>query len=220
VFKSTKKIKQLLKHLLGSFSKISLATIINCIQKHHFQATCVHIVRILMDKYKVLDTDVLLAQVALTEDELSRINQVYENNQDNLEQETSSVHHDQHDQSTLMHEEIASIFEGHPDAADPQRWYVEKSLTKRKARCCAPTCNATFPPGKITIFCQGLYIPPNCNFAKKRTFYYCALGACVRQEPIMGNLKVPPNHLVVCKHSGLSQADLTLLKNRGFKLEE
>ena len=103
-----------------------------------------------------LITDVLLAaRVALTEDELSRINQVYENNQDNLEQETSSVYHDQHDQSTLMHEEIASIFEGHPDAADPQRWYVEKSLTKRKARCCAPTCNATlFPRVKLPYFAR------------------------------------------------------------------
>ena len=173
----------------------------------------------------MLETDILLAQVALTEEELNRINRSYDTSSVNQDESTSASRDDQNstslnDTPKLTPEEITSIFEGHPSSNVPQRWYVEKSFTKRKARCCAPTCKNTFPPGKITIFCQGLYIPPNCNFAKERTFYYCALSTCVRQEPIMGNLKVPPSHLVVLKHSGLSKADISLLKSRDFELKE
>ena len=79
-----------------------------------------------------------------------------------------------------------------------QVWHLDKLEVRKFVKCC--TCGSTMLADKIFIDFKVLYIPPNYQFAKDRTFYFCALKG-ISWKPFMSNLKVLPNKISVYSNS-------------------
>ena len=104
---------------------------------------------------------------------------------------------------SLSEAEIKSIFEGNPKNNQTQLWFVDKIDVRKNAKCFS--CKSTMPIRKYFIFVNGLYIPRNQNFAIDRTFYFCALPACIQRKPYQISISQTPN-------SKLTKDDVSALK--------
>ena len=142
------------------------------------KVTCKHIVYTLLNYFNVPSNSSILAQVAFT---CNEIEYILSGSINNIDTNSSTMN-----ELSLSEAEIKSIFKVNPKNNQTQLWFVDKIDVRKNAKCCS--CKSTMPIGKYFIFVNGLYIPRKQNFAIDRTFYFCALPACIQRKPYMSNI--------------------------------
>ena len=170
--------------------------------------TCLHIIWIMLNYYRLSENDSMLQQVSLTVDELNSIFGL----QPNIDFVKSHSDNIPSTSNYLTPEEQMAIFEGKEKV---QRWKINKSNVKKNAKC--STCKSTMPAGKMFVEVDGLYIPKNQTFAVDRKFYFCALFSCLKK--VNASNIVPPTSnsiFMIADESGISIEEMEILKTRGF----
>ena len=170
--------------------------------------TCKRIVWVLLNKFGVHPSNAIFAQMSFT---VSEINIIF-NQQCNQSQSGKPGYAKQN--INITRAEIQAIFETKGEG--PQKWYVDKLLTRKEAKCC--TCSSTMSAETLYVFVNGLYIFPGQHFAKERTFYFCALMKCLGKKPYMNNLQVPPITFET-RNSRLTKDERHLLRSRGLRIK-
>jgi hypothetical protein len=188
--------------------------------------TCLHIVWVLMNVFFVSKSSSLLAQINLTDNELTNILKKQKpggsssSNNGNNKQPPPSPSPSASGSCTiqLSEAEQLAIFEAHNDNSSEQEWFVDKLIARKSASCCARDSNATMPAGKIYVFVKGLYIPKNQTFATERIYYFCALPKCLSKKPYHSNIIVPPQVVKVAGSTNLLAADITSIRSHGINI--
>ena len=126
---------------------------------------CKHIVWILINKFYIPESNLILAQVPLTKSELGfTFNHKYQESPANCSSSCSIP-------TLLTEPDKEAIFEakGNTD----QTWHVDQLEVRKNAKYC--TCGNTMPPDKIFINFKVIYIPPNQQFAKENILLLCSI---------------------------------------------
>ena len=180
--------------------------------------TCVHIIWCLINQLNVSVNSSLLAQVFLTQNKLRNLLRVVESpeEKENIPEEKEDTDAAESSFARFTEAELESIFEGNSSYRKSQTWYANKLVVRKDAKCC--TCRATMPAGKIYVYVNGLYVPPNQNFSTNRTFYFCAQPNCLAKKPFMSNIKVPPKEVTNPNDSNLLLSDINIMKNRNINI--
>ena len=179
--------------------------------------TCVHIVWCLINQLNVSMNSSLLAQVSLTQNELRNLLKVESpEEKENIPEGNDHPDATESSYARFTAAELESIFEGNSSNTKSQTWYANKLVVRKDAKCC--TCRSTMPAGKIYVYVNGLYVPPNQNFSTNRTFYFCAQPSCLAKKPFMSNIKVPPKEVTNPNDSNLLISDINIMKNRNINI--
>ena len=179
--------------------------------------TCVHIVWCLISQLNVSMNSSLLAQVSLTQNELRnllKVEQPEEKEKENIPERNGDPDATESSYTRFTEAELESMFEGNSSHTNSQTWYADKLVVRKDAKF--GTCRATMPAGKIYVYVNGLYVPPNQNFSTKRTFYFCAQPYCLAKKPFMSNIKVPPKEVYNPNDSNLLISDINIMKTRNI----
>ena len=142
---------------------------------------CSHVLWLLLNRFKVPESDYMLHQRGYTSHELDKM----------FAQKSTpkkpSKEGSQHD----------------------CKWSVSKHSINTKPRC--PTCHCEITNGDLKITCEARWTPPHKNkdgrsFTVPRTFHFCLKWECVSADPPQGStIKQPPTAFAVDPNVNISQ---------------
>ena len=167
--------------------------------------TCLHIIWVLMNYFRISEDNNMIQQVALTKAEVAKIFEATPNVEILSPEEGSSI---------ITEAEIKSILDSKSKALT---WRIGKLKTGKTTARCA-TCKAAMLEHKVFVQTDGWFIPPNQKFAVERKFYFCATFKCL--NAVSRSTVVAPTKDVIFEiipGADLTADDIDLLRYREFQ---
>ena len=103
------------------------------------------------------------------------------------------------------------------------KWSITKHVLHTKPRC--PTCHSEITKGDLKITCDARWMPPHKNkdgrsFTVPRTFHYCLKWECVGADPPEGStIKEPPSLFAVDPNAKFSEDEWMVITFLDLPLE-